>query len=67
MQIERTKDEILIRVSNKTDITGLRRIMDFLKFREISSQSKATDQDIDELAAESKKNWWLKNKDKFVK
>jgi N-acetylglutamate synthase-like GNAT family acetyltransferase len=67
MQIERTNDEILIRVASGTDLVGLQRILDYLKFREIASKSKATQKQIDELATESKSTWWKKNKDRFVK
>lgn len=67
MQIERTNDEILIRVASGTDLVGLQRILDYLKFREIASKSKATQKQIDELATESKSTWWKKNKDRFIK
>jgi hypothetical protein len=67
MQIERTKDEIVIRIASGTDLVGLQRIMDYLKFREIASKSKATQRQIDELAKASKATWWKKNKDRFVK
>lgn len=67
MQIERTNKEILIRLSSGTDITGLQRILDYLKFREIASKTKATQEQIDEIATESKKSWWIKNKSRFIK
>ncbi len=67
MQIERTNDEILIRVAANTDLTGLQRILDYIKFREIASRSKATQEQIDELAKESKSTWWAKNKSRFIK
>lgn len=67
MQIERTKDEILIRVSSGTNLVGLQRILDYLKFREIASKSKATQKQIDEISKESKSVWWEKNKNRFTK
>lgn len=67
MQIERTNNEILIRLSSGTDLVGLQRILDYLKFREIASKSKATQKQIDELSSESKSSWWDKNKSRFVK
>ena len=67
MQIERTKKEILIRLSPGTDLVGLQRVLDYLKFREIASKSKATQKQIDELSFESKSSWWNKNKSRFVK
>ena len=67
MKIERTNKEILIRLSSGTDLIGLQRILDYLKFREIASKSKATQKQIDELSSESKSSWWNKNKGRFVK
>ena len=67
MQIERTNNEILIRVPSDTDLIGLQRILDYIKFREIASKSQATQEGIDNLAAESKATWWNANKNRFVK
>jgi hypothetical protein len=67
MQIERTKNEILIRVASSTDLTGLQRILDYIKFREIASKSKATQEQIDDLAKDSKSTWWEENKYRLVK
>jgi hypothetical protein len=67
MEIERTKKEILIRVSSETDLIGLQRIIDYLKFREIASKSKASQEQIDKISSESKASWWKKNKSRFIK
>lgn len=67
MQIERTNKEILIRIASGTDLIGLQRILDYLKFREIASKSKASQKQIDELSSESKSSWWNKNKSRFIK
>ena len=67
MQIERTNKEILIRLSSGTDLVGLQRILDYVKFREIASKSKASQSQIDKLSTESKSSWWSKNKNRFVK
>lgn len=67
MQIERINNEILIRLPGSTDTIGLQRLLDFLKFKEITSKSKATADQIDELTNESKSDWWSKNKQRFIK
>ncbi len=66
MQIERTNDEILIRLPADVDIVGLQRILDYLNFREIASKSKATQNQIDALAKTSKVSWWTKNKSRLI-
>jgi len=67
MQVERTNSEILIRLSAETDLVGLQRILDYLNYREIASKIKATQEQIDEIATDSKAGWWAKNKSKFIK
>ncbi len=66
MQIERTNSEILIRLSSGTNLVGLQRILDYLKFCEIASKSKATQKQIDKLSTDSKNFWWAKNKSRFA-
>ncbi len=67
MVIERINNEIIIKIPSDTDITGLQRLIDFIKFREIASRSKANETEINNLARESKSDWWSSNKDKFIK
>lgn len=67
MQIERINNEILIRLSANTDTTGLQRLLDFLRLKEITSKSTATEDEIDNLSADSKTDWWTKNKGRFIK
>lgn len=67
MQIERTDGEIVIRVSANTDLTGLQRLLDYIRFREIASGSLANQDQIDGLSRESKEHWWKKNKARFIK
>jgi len=67
MQIERTDKEIVIRIPAETDLPGLQKILDYVKFRNVVSKSKATQSQLDALAQESKSTWWEENKSKFVK
>lgn len=67
MIIERTDKEILIRIPASTDLPRLQRLIDYLRFSETASKSKATQSDIDQLASESKSEWWDANKSRFIK
>ena len=66
MTVERTDKEIVIRIPVSSDMVDIERLIDYLKFREIASKSKATQEQIDELARESKAEWWRKNQDRFI-
>ena len=66
MIIERTNSEIVIRVSAKVNTCGLQRLVDFLRYQELTANSEAKQSDIDALAKEVNKNWWNKNKQRFI-
>lgn len=67
MIVERTNAQIVIKVSPKVDSLGFQRIMDYLEYLEITSTSKANQEDADKLADELNENWWLNNRNKFIK
>ncbi len=67
MIIERTDKEILIRIPNTVDIEGAQRIIDYIRYQEVTSKSKATQEDVDRLADEVNREWWENNKDTFLK
>lgn len=41
-------------------------IIDFLTLLDITSRSKATDKDIENISNEITKNWWVENKDRLL-
>lgn len=68
MQIERTdNDKITIRISSSVDSFGLQRLIDYLKYLEVTSKNKATQSDIDKLADEVNASWWEKNRNRLIK
>jgi len=67
MIVERTSNQIVIKVSQQVDSFGFQRIMDYLDYLEVTSKSKATQDDADKLADELNENWWSKNRKKFIK
>ena len=58
MLIERTENEVIIRLSSDVDTEGVQRLIDYLSYKEATSKSKARQSDIDRLAKEVKKGWW---------
>ena len=67
MQIERKKNQTQITVSSTVDSFGLQRVIDYVKYLEATSKSKAKQSDIDKLADEVNASWWAKNKSRFIK
>ena len=67
MVIERTNKEIIFRLPGDIDISGLQRIVNYLKYKETIMKSKGTEAQANQLADESKKRWWAENKERFIK
>jgi len=67
MEIERTDNEIIFRVPTNVDTLGLQRIIDYLRYKEATATSNADQNKVDNIAEESKTNWWKENKGKFIK
>ncbi len=67
MDIQRTDSEILLRLPANVDTLGLQRMIDYLKYKEATAESRADQTEIDKLAKESKANWWKENKRRFIK
>ena len=62
MIIERTKNEIIIRLPGDINIDELQDMTDWFQYKEITRKSKATQVDVDSLVNQIKKGRWDKRK-----
>jgi hypothetical protein len=68
MIIERVENnKIVITFSSNVDMFGIQRLIDYGRYLEATSKSKAKQSDIDKLADEVNETWWNKNKHRFSK
>ena len=67
MIVERTSNEILFKMSPNIDKFGIQRVIEYIEYLEMTSNSKATQEDADELADELNENWWKENWHRFLK
>ncbi|MFN5170523.1 MAG: hypothetical protein ACK5DD_12930 [Cyclobacteriaceae bacterium] len=68
MTVERSNnDQITITVSSSIDSFGLQRLIDYIKYLEATSKSKAKQNEVDKLANEVTASWWRKNRKRFIK
>jgi len=68
MIIERVENnKIVITFSSNVDMFGIQRLIDYGRYLEATSESKAKQADIDKLADEVNETWWNKNKHRFSK
>ncbi|RLD54236.1 MAG: hypothetical protein DRJ05_15055 [Bacteroidetes bacterium] len=62
MILERTKDEILVRLPSDVDLSELQNMLDYLQYKELTAKSKANQSDVDELSKTINKSMWSKIK-----
>lgn len=67
MVIERTKNEIIIKLPTYIDTKGLQNLINYLAYKEATDKSKAKQEDVDKLAKDIKKGWWNRNRSRFIK
>jgi maltodextrin utilization protein YvdJ len=66
MIIENKDNEIIIRISANVNLVDIQKSLDFIRYKEILSKSKATAADAEALATEINTNWWNENKSKYI-
>ena len=68
MTVDRSaKNKLVITISSSVDNYGLQRLIDYVKYLEATSKSKAKQSDADKLAKEVNSSWWAKNRKRFEK
>ena len=66
MEIVRENNQIKFIIPDDIlEITEIQKFIDYLRFREITSKSKADQADANKLSDEINQTWWNKNKHKF--
>jgi hypothetical protein len=57
MIIERTKDEVIIRLKSTVNTEELQELANLLRYKEITSKYNTRQEDVDKLASDVNKNW----------
>ncbi len=67
MIVETKNNNTIITIQNSISFTYLQDFLDYITVKSIVSKSKATEQEIVDLAEKAQEDWWNKNKSKFIK
>ncbi len=67
MIIERTKDEIIIRIPGDIDVDDLQDLTDWFNYKQLTRNSKVTQSEVDSLVKEIKKGRWNRRKEILIK
>ncbi len=60
------QDELVITLKGGWDTDKVQRVLDYLRHLEFLKGSKVSQRSVDALAKDAKRNWWRKNKKRFV-
>lgn len=66
MTVQRTDNEIIIKLPASMDLEEIQRLINYLLYKEATKDSQATQDEVDKLAREANKQWWEENKERFL-
>ena len=67
MIIEKRNKEYIIRIPETVDTEEIQDFVDYVRYKELTSKSKKTDQSVvDQLTEEININWWNENKRRLM-
>jgi len=67
MIIEKRNKEFIIRIPETVDTEEIQDFVDYVRYKELTSKSKKTDQSVvDQLTEEININWWNENKRRLM-
>ena len=67
MLIERTNNEIIIRIPVTVDADDLQDFIDYIRYKELTSDINVPQNKINKLASDLNKNWWKENRKRLIK
>lgn len=66
MVVERTNDEVIIRLSANVKAEEIQDIIDFARYKELVSGVNVSQDTVDELSKEVNKSWWTENRNRLL-
>ncbi|MVN23281.1 hypothetical protein [Mucilaginibacter arboris] len=67
MVVERTENEIIVRLSPAVKEEDLQDFLNYARYKELTANVQVEQDEIDKLASEINKNWWAENRNKLIK
>jgi len=67
MLVERTNNEIIIRIPAMANTDDLQDFVDYVRYKELTYDVNVPQEMIERLASDFNKNWWGENRKRFIK
>ena len=65
MIIERTAGEFVIRIPVTTQVEQIQDVIDYLRYKELTSTYEVSQSEVDILAREINKKWWRESRSNY--
>jgi hypothetical protein len=66
MLIERNNKEFIIRIPASVNITEIQDVLNFIRYKELTSRFKVKQSQVDAISSSINKKWWKKNSKKIM-
>ena len=66
MIVQRNQKEIIVKVPASVDIKEIQDVLNFIRYKELTSTFSVTQNVVDALSSNINKAWWKKNGKKFM-
>jgi len=66
MKVERTSDEVIIRLPSSINIIDLQEMANYIRYKELSQKSYATEEQVQTLVREAKVGRWAKARKRLL-
>lgn len=67
MVVEQQNKDLVIRIPRPVDMRAAQKLLDYFGLMESIAKNQGTEEQATELAREAQKNWWAKNRSRFIK
>jgi len=67
MIIERRNGELVVKIPDRISASAVQEILDYLEAVSLIRKSRASEKEIDRLSENLSREWWRKNKSRFVR
>lgn len=67
MLVERTNKEIIIRLPASVDTEDLQDFLNYARYKELTANFKTEQKEVDKIASDINKKWWIKNRHRLIK
>ena len=67
MKVERTENEVIIRLPASVDIEDLQDFLNYARYKELTADFSVDQNEVDKISDQVNSKWWKKNRSTLIK